>query len=72
MLGELHFDSVAAILESNTSFFMGRMTQEGRTTEEAKAEFAALLDLLRRFDSLRGVDRSVATRLQMRVEGKWK
>ena len=72
MLGELHFDSVAAILESNTSFFVGRMPQEGRTTDEAQAEFAALLDFLRRFDSLQARTEVSPDVFKVRLEGKWK
>jgi hypothetical protein len=72
MLGELHFDSVAAILESNTSFFVGRMAQEGRTADEARSEFAALLDFLRLFDSVRTGTEVSPKAFKVRLEGKWK
>jgi hypothetical protein len=72
LLGELHFESVAAILESNTSFFVGRMAQEGRTTDEAQAEFAALLDFLRRFDSIRAGTEVSPKAFKVRLEGIWK
>jgi hypothetical protein len=72
MLGELHFDSVAAILESNANFFVGRMTQEGRTTDEARAEFTALLDILRKFDSIQASTELSPDVFTIRLEGKWK
>jgi hypothetical protein len=72
MLAQLHFDSVSDMVESNTDFFVGRMVQEGRTTEEAKSEFAAVLDLLRRFDSLQAATELLPDVFQLRLEGKWK
>jgi hypothetical protein len=72
MLAQLHFDTVASMVESNSDFFVGRMVQEGRTTEEAQAEFSALLDLLRRFDSLQAATEVLPNVFQVRLEGKWK
>ena len=46
--------------------------QEGRTTEEAEAEFAALLDLVRRFDSLQATTEVSPDVFQLRVVGTWK
>ena len=62
-----------AILESNTNFFVGRMSQEGRTADEAQAEFAALLDLLAAVRFASSLNRSVATHVsKLRLEGNWK
>jgi hypothetical protein len=72
VLAELHFDSVANMVEANTDFFVGRMVQEGRTTEEAQAEFAAVLDLLRRFDAVQAATEVLPNLYQLRLEGKWK
>jgi hypothetical protein len=72
MLAELDFDSVAGILESNASFFIGRMAQEGRTTQEAQTEFKALIDLLRRLDRLEAATEVLPNVFQLRLEGKWK
>jgi hypothetical protein len=72
MLTELRFDSVVEIVESNADFFIGRMTQEGRTTEEAKAEFAAVVDLLRRFDEVEAATEVLPNVFQIRLEGTWK
>jgi hypothetical protein len=72
MFAELDFDSVAGIVESNADFFIGRMTQEGRTTEEAQAEFESLVDLLRRFDAIQAATEVLPNVFQIRLEGKWK
>jgi hypothetical protein len=71
-LAELHFDSLAKILESDTEFFVGRMAQEGRSTEEARAEFAAILDFLHRFDSLRFGTEVSPQVFKVRLNGRWK
>jgi hypothetical protein len=72
VLAELHFDSVASMVESNTDFFVGRMVQEGRTTDEAQQEFTAVLDLLRRFDVIHAATEVLPTVYHLRLEGKWK
>jgi hypothetical protein len=72
MLAELRFDALAGILDSNADFFIGRMTQEGRTTEEAQSEFTALVDLLRRFDAVEATTEVLPNLFQIRLEGKWK
>jgi hypothetical protein len=69
---ELHFDSLAKIVESNTGFFVGRMTQEGRTTEEAKTEFSALMNLLRRLDDVQAATEVLPDAFKLRLEGTWK
>jgi hypothetical protein len=72
MLAELHFDSLVSIVESNADFFIGRMAQEGRTTEEAQNEFSALVELLRRFDGVEATTEVLPNAFQVRLEGKWK
>ena len=72
MRGELRFDSLTSLIESDADFFVGRMAQEGRTTEEARAEFAALLDLLRGFNSLKATTEVLPNVFQLRLEGSWK
>jgi hypothetical protein len=72
VLTELHFDTVAMMLQSNAEFIKGRIVQDGRTTEEAEAEFAALLDLVRRLDSLQATTQALADVFQLRVVGTWK
>jgi hypothetical protein len=69
---ELYFAPITAMLERNASFFVGRMTQEGRTTEEAKSEFAAILDILRRFNSVQAATEVSPHVFQLRIEGTWK
>jgi hypothetical protein len=69
---ELHFDALTSIVESNAGFFVGRMAQEGRTTDEAKAEFAAVLDLLRRFETVHAATEVSPDVFKLRLEGIWK
>jgi hypothetical protein len=71
-LFELNFDSLADMLKSNADFFVARLAQEGRSAEEAKAEFDASLDLLRRFDSVRSSSEVSSQAYTIRLEGKWK
>jgi hypothetical protein len=72
MRAEVRFDSLANLLNSDKEFFVGRMTQEGRTTEEAKSEFAAILDLLRRFNSLEATTELQPAVFKLHIEGSWK
>jgi hypothetical protein len=72
MLTEVKFDSLAAALKSNADFFVARLAQEGRSTSEAQAEFAASLDLLQRFDSLRAATEISPNAYTLRIEGTWK
>jgi hypothetical protein len=69
---ELRFDALAELIESDTSFFVGRMQQEGRTADEAQSEFAALVDMLRRFDSIKAATELQPEVFQLRIEGTWK
>jgi hypothetical protein len=48
------------------------MAQEGRTADEARSEFAALLDFLRLFDSLRAGTEVSPRAFKVRLEGRWK
>jgi hypothetical protein len=72
MLTEVNFDSLAAALKSNTDFFVTRLAQEGRSAGEAQAEFAASLDLLQRFNSLRAATEVSPKTYTLRIEGTWK
>jgi hypothetical protein len=72
MLTEVKFDSLAAALKSNADFFVARLAQEGRSASEAQAEFAASLDLLQRFDSLRAATEVSPKAYTLRIEGTWK
>lgn len=71
-LAQLRFDSLVAMITADTEFFVGRMTQEGRTVEESRAELAALLDLLRRGESLEVFTEALPQVFQVRLEGSWK
>lgn len=68
----LQFDSLAKMLASDTEFFVGRMTQEGRSIEQARAELNAILDLLRRFESLELATEVLPRTFQIRLDGTWK
>jgi hypothetical protein len=69
---EVQFDALAGIIESDANFFVGRMQQEGRTAEEAKDEFAAIVDMLRRFDSLEAATELQPNVFKLQIEGTWK
>ncbi|HEY3393642.1 MAG TPA: hypothetical protein VGK58_13105 [Lacipirellulaceae bacterium] len=69
---ELRFDALAGLIESDANFFVGRMQQEGRTAEEARDEFAALVDLLRRFNSLEASTELQPDIFKLEIEGNWK
>ena len=72
MRAELRFESLVKLIESDADFFVGRMAQDGRTAEEAQAEFKALLDLLRQFRSLQATTEVLPEVFQVRLEGSWK
>ncbi|HEX2474230.1 MAG TPA: DUF3352 domain-containing protein [Lacipirellulaceae bacterium] len=69
---ELQFDALAGIIESDADFFVGRMQQEGRTADEARVEFAAIVDMLRRFESLEAATELQPDVFKLRIEGNWK
>jgi hypothetical protein len=69
---ELRFDALAGLIESDANFFVGRIQQEGRTAAEARDEFAAIVDLLRRFDSLEASTELQRDVFKLRIEGNWK
>jgi hypothetical protein len=72
ILAEVDFDSLAELIESDSDFFVGRMTQEGRTTDEARAEFGALVDMLGQLDKLKATTESRPDVFKIRLEGSWK
>jgi hypothetical protein len=69
---DLRFDPLTDIIAANRDFFMGRRVQQGRSTDEAKAEFDVLIGLLRRFESIRLSMAPGAETYQVRLEGNWK
>jgi hypothetical protein len=69
---ELRFDALAGLIESDADFFVGRMQQEGRTADEARDEFAALVDMLRRFESLEATTELQPDVYKLQIEGNWK
>jgi hypothetical protein len=69
---ELRFDALAGIIESDADFFVGRMQQEGRTADEARDEFTAIVDMLRRLESLEATTESLPDILQLQIKGNWK
>ena len=69
---ELRFDALAGLIESDANFFVGRMQQEGRTADEARGEFAALVDMLRRFKSLEATTKLQPEVFKLQIEGNWK
>jgi hypothetical protein len=69
---ELQFDALAGVIESDADFFIGRMQQEGRTANEARGEFTAIVDMLRRFDSLKAATELQPDVFKLRIEGNWK
>jgi hypothetical protein len=71
-LAELHWDSLAEIVESNAEFIEGRIVQDGRTAEEAASELAAVVDLLKRFDTLEATTEAASDVFRIRVSGSWK
>jgi hypothetical protein len=72
MHGELHFDALTGLIESDANFFVGRMQQEGRSADEARGEFAAIVDMLRRFDSIGATTELQPNVFKLRIEGNWK
>jgi hypothetical protein len=72
MRAELRFDALAGIIESDSEFFVGRMQQEGRTADEARGEFDALVDMLRRLESLEATTEVEPDVFKLRIEGNWK
>jgi hypothetical protein len=69
---ELRFDALAGLVESDADFFVGRMQQEGRTADEARGEFAAIVDMLRRFESLEATTELQSDVYKLQIEGNWK
>jgi hypothetical protein len=69
---ELRFDALAGLIESDANFFVGRMQQEGRTADEARGEFAALVEMLRRFESLEATTELQPDVFKLQIEGNWK
>jgi hypothetical protein len=69
---ELRFDALAGLIESDANFFVGRMQQEGRTADEARSEFAAIVNLLRRLDSLEASTELQPEVFKLQIEGNWK
>ncbi|MDZ4783349.1 MAG: hypothetical protein SGJ19_24135 [Planctomycetia bacterium] len=67
----LQVGPITDLLEENREFFQGRMIQEGRTAEEAKAEFDVLITLLRRLVSLRLSTVAEAKTFQLQFAGSW-
>jgi hypothetical protein len=48
------------------------MQQEGRTADEARGEFDALVDMLRRLESLEATTEVEPDVFKLRIEGNWK
>ncbi len=69
---EFHVEPIVDLLEANREFFHGRMIQEGRTADEATAEFDALLTLLRSFSTLRLSTVTEPETFQVQFVGSWK
>lgn len=69
---QFHVQPISDLLEANRTFFHGRMIQDGRTAEEATAEFDALLTLLRSFSSLRLSTVAAQETFRIQFQGSWK
>jgi hypothetical protein len=72
MLAELDFDALASVLASNADYFVGRMTQQGRSKEQAQAEFTAILEFLRQFTSIQATTEVLPKIFKVRIDGTWK
>ncbi len=69
---ELYFDSVAEMLQANRQFFQARAIQQGRTAQQAGADFDTVVRLLKTFKSLQLSTSAKADAFQAQLQGVWK
>jgi len=69
---DIQLEPLAAALEANREFFVGRMVQEGRTTAAAEEEFKALMGLLRQLDSVQLYTEALPDAYRVELGGTWK
>ncbi|MBS0261793.1 MAG: hypothetical protein JSS02_07535 [Planctomycetes bacterium] len=69
---ELNADALAGILDANRQVFVARSIQQGANAVQAEAEFSAVLQVVRFFQSLRLSSQVLPEGFQLQFEGSWK
>ncbi len=68
---EVHFQSIADMLETNRNFFSAQQIQKGKSAEQVEGEFSVVLELLRLFQSLRFSTSVKPDAFTAQLEGRW-